>query len=242
MLMPQIVIAQAIAIAALPTFSAQVARGEISEMRESLATTLRGVVFLSLPASIGLIILRRPIVSMLFERGEFDSRSTDLVAWALLWYAAGLVGHALVEIISRAFYALKDTRTPVLVGAAAMGLNIILSLTLSVGFNRIGWAPLGGLALANTIATALEALVLLWLMRDKLDGLAFPRVRRGLVATAAASVVLAIFLMLWSGGTTGSSVWLIGVGGAVFGAGIYWLAALLFRAPEARALPGVIRR
>jgi putative peptidoglycan lipid II flippase len=242
MLMPQIVIAQAIAIAALPTFSAQVARGEISEMRESLATTLRGVVFLSLPASIGLLILRRPIVSMLFERGEFDSRSTDLVAWALLWYAAGLVGHALVEIISRAFYALKDTRTPVLVGAAAMGLNIILSLTLSVGFDRIGWAPLGGLALANTIATALEALVLLWLMRDKLDGLAFPRVRRGLVATAAASVVLAIFLVLWSGGTTGSSVWLIGVGGAVFGAGIYWLAALLFRAPEARALPGIIRR
>jgi putative peptidoglycan lipid II flippase len=179
---------------------------------------------------------------MLFERGEFDSRSTDLVAWALLWYAAGLVGHALVEIISRAFYALKDTRTPVLVGAAAMGINIILSLTLSVGFDRIGWAPLGGLALANTIATALEALVLLWLMRDKLDGLAFPRVRRGLVATAAASVVLAIFLVLWSGGTTGSSVWLIGVGGAVFGAGIYWLAALLFRAPEARALPGIIRR
>ena len=242
MLMPQIVIAQAIAIAALPTFSAQVARGEISEMRESLATTLRGVVFLSLPASIGLLILRRPIVSMLFERGEFDSRSTDLVAWALLWYAAGLVGHALVEIISRAFYALKDTRTPVLVGAAAMGLNIILSLTLSVGFDRIGWAPLGGLALANTIATALEALILLWLMRDKLDGLAFPRVRRGLVATAAASVVLAIFLVLWSNGTSGSSVWLIGVGGAVFGAGIYWLAALLFRAPEARALPGVIRR
>ena len=242
MLMPQIVIAQAIAIAALPTFSAQVARGQISQMRESLATTLRAVFFLSLPASIGLLILRRPIVSMLFERGEFDSRSTDLVAWALLWFAAGLVGHALVEIISRAFYALRDTRTPVFVGAAAMGLNIILSLTLSVGFARIGWAPLGGLALANTIATVLEALILLWLMRDKLDGLAFPRVRRGLVATAAASVVLAIFLVLWSGGTSGSSVWLIGVGGAVFGAGIYWLAALLFRAPEARALPGIIRR
>ncbi len=242
MLMPQIVIAQAIAIAALPTFSAQVARGQIAEMRESLATTLRGVVFLSLPASIGLLLLRRPIVSMLFERGEFDSRSTDLVAWALLWYAAGLVGHALVEIISRAFYALKDTRTPVLVGAAAMGLNVILSLALSTGFERIGWAPLGGLALANTIATALEALVLLWLMRDKLNGRAFPRVRRGLIAAAAASVVLAVFLVFWSDRTSGSSVWLIGAGGVVFGAAIYWLAALLFKAPEARALPSIIRR
>ncbi len=242
MLMPQIVIAQAIAIAALPTFSTQVALGQITQMRESLATTLRGVVFLSLPASIGLLLLRRPIVSMLFERGEFDARSTDLVAWALLWFAAGLVGHALVEIISRAFYALKDTRTPVLVGAGAMGLNVVLSLTLSVGFERIGWAPLGGLALANTIATALEAVLLVWLMRGRLNGLAFPRVRRGLLATAAASVVLAVFLVLWGDRTSGSSVWLIGVGGVVFGAAIYWLAALLFRAPEARALPGIIRR
>jgi putative peptidoglycan lipid II flippase len=242
MLMPQIVIAQAIAIAALPTFSTQVALGQITQMRESLATTLRGVVFLSLPASIGLLLLRRPIVSMLFERGEFDARSTDLVAWALLWFAAGLVGHALVEIISRAFYALKDTRTPVLVGAGAMGLNLVLSLTLSVGFERIGWAPLGGLALANTIATALEAMLLVWLMRGRLNGLAFPRIRRGLLATAAASVVLAVFLVLWGDRTSGSSVWLIGVGGVVFGAAIYWLAALLFRAPEARALPGIIRR
>ena len=242
MLMPQIVIAQAIAIAALPTFSIQVARGEITEMRQSLATTLRGVVFLSLPASVGLLLLGRPIVSMLFERGEFDARSTDLVAWALLWYAAGLVGHALVEIISRAFYALKDTRTPVWVGAAAMGLNLILSLSLSIAFERIGRAPLGGLALANTIATALEAIVLLWLMRGRLDGLAFPRVRRGLFAAAAASVVLAVFLILWRDGTSGSSVWLVGLGGVVFGAAIYWLAAFVFRAPEAIALPSILRR
>ena len=242
MLMPQIVIAQAIAIAALPTFSTQVARGQISEMRESLATTLRAVVFLSLPASIGLVLLRRPIVSMLFERGEFDARSTDLVAWALLWYAAGLVGHALVEIISRAFYALKDTRTPVLVGAAAMGLNVILSLSLSVAFERVGRAPLGGLALANSIATGLEALVLLWLIRSRLDGLAFPRLRRGLFASAAASIVLIVFLVFWKDGTSGSSVWLVGLGGVVLGAVIYWLAALAFRAPEARTLPSLLRR
>ena len=218
MLMPQIVIAQAIAIAALPTFSTQAAHGQIAELRESLATTLRGVVFLSLPASVGLLLLRRPIVSMLFERGEFDSRSTDLVAWALLWYAAGLVGHSLVEIISRAFYALKNTRTPVLVGALAMGLNVILSLTLPIGFERVGWAPLGGLALANTVATGLEAIVLVWLMRGRLGGLAFTRLRRGLLAAAAASVILAVFLVLWRDETRGSSVWLVGLGGAVFGA------------------------
>ncbi len=242
MLMPQIVIAQAIAVAALPTFSEQVARGQISEMRSSLTATLRGVVFLSLPASIGLLILRRPIVAMLFERGEFDARSTDLVAWALLWYAAGLVGHALVEIISRAFYALKDTRTPVLVGAAAMGLNVVLSLTLTIAFDRIGWAPLGGLALANTIATGLEAIALLWMMRSRLEGLAFPRVRQGLIATGLASGALALFLVVWSEWTVGFSVWIVGLGGVIVGAAIYWLAALIFKAPEARALPMMLKR
>lgn len=242
MLMPQIVIAQAVAIAALPTFSDQVARGQISEMRQSLATTLRGVVFLALPASIGLVLLRRPIVSLLFERGEFDARSTHLVAWALLWYAIGLVGHALVEITSRAFYALKDTRTPVLIGAGAMGLNVLLSLMLSAAFARVGWPALGGLALANTIATGLEAIAMLWLMRERLDGLDFALLRRGLLAAGGASIVLVIFLILWSSATLGMSVWLVGLGGVLFGALVYMLAALVLKAPEVYALKGAIWR
>jgi len=98
MTMPQVVIAQAIAIAALPTFSAQAARGQRGEMRASLASTLRGVILLSLPAALGLILLREPVVAMLFERGAFNAHSTELVAWALLWYTAGLVSHSVVEI------------------------------------------------------------------------------------------------------------------------------------------------
>jgi len=103
MLMPQAAIAQSIAIAALPTFSAQVAQNRLGEMRSSLATSLRGVIFLALPASAGLILLRQPIIALLYQRGEFTSHSTSLVAWALLWYAAGLVGHSVVEILARAF-------------------------------------------------------------------------------------------------------------------------------------------
>ncbi len=79
MTMPQVVIAQAIAIAALPTFSAQVARGALDDMRHSLAATLRGVILLSLPASLGLILLRQPVVTLLFQRGEFGAHSTNLV-------------------------------------------------------------------------------------------------------------------------------------------------------------------
>ncbi len=240
MLMPQVVIAQAIAIAALPTFSAQAASGELTEMRGSLARTLRGVIFLSLPASLGLILLRQPIVGLLFERGAFDADSTELVAWALLWYAAGLVGHALVEILSRAFYALQDTRTPVIVGTLAMSLNVGFSFAFAALFTRIGWAPHGGLALANSLATALEAAGLLWLMRRRLGHLEFHSVRRGLLATALASLAMGLVLMLWLGSTREASIWWTGGGGVVLGGAVFWLLALGLRAPEARQLPRLL--
>ncbi len=242
MLMPQVVIAQAIAIAALPTFSAQAARGEWDEMRTSLARTIRGVVFLSLPASLGLIALRRPIVSMLFERGAFDAVSTELVAWALLWYAAGLVGHAVVEVLSRAFYALRDTRTPVTVGAIAMSLNVAFSFTFSGLFPLAGWAPHGGLALANSLATGLEAAALLWLMRRRLEGLDFGVIRRGLMATLAASALMGAALWIWLRAFKGETVLFIGAGGVILGAAVYWLIALALGAPETRQLPQLFLR
>ena len=184
MTMPQVVIAQAIAIAALPTFSGQFARGELSGMRASLAATLRGVILLALPATLGLILLREPLVTVLFQHGVFDARSTQLVSWALLWYTAGLVGHSVVEIVSRAFYAMHDTKTPVLVGTVAMSLNLAFSFLFSAWFERLGWMPHGGLALANSLATALEMVGLLYFMRRRLDGLrsAFQELgRRGAV-------------------------------------------------------------
>ncbi len=242
MIMPQAVIAQAIAIAALPTFSAQVARGELAEMRTSLASTLRGVLFLSLPASVGLMVLRRPIIALALQHGAFGAGSTDLVAWALLWYAAGLVGHSLLEIVARAFYALHDTRTPVLVGAVAMSLNVVFSLAFAGLFQHIGWAPHGGLALANSLATALECLALLWLMRRRLGGLDLGRLRRGLLATLGASVLMGLGLWGWLRATSGASVWLTGGGGVVIGAVAYWLIALALGAPEARQLPGMVLR
>ena len=171
MLMPQAAIAQSIAIAAMPTFSAQAALGKLDEMRASLAASLRGVLLLSMPAAVGLILLRTPIVALLYQRGEFNAQSTELVAWALLWYAAGLVGHSVVEVLARAFYALHDTRTPVIVGATAMGLNVGLSFLFVWLFSSIGWMPHGGLALANSTATALEMVGLLILIRKKLAGM-----------------------------------------------------------------------
>src|SRR3989304_3907381 len=125
MLMPQALIAQSTAIAALPTFSAQAASGALGELRLTLARTLRGVLFLALPATLGLMLLRTPIVAMLFQRGAFTAESTSLVAWALLWYAVGLPAHAVLEVVVRAFFALQDTLRPALASPVAMGLKAI---------------------------------------------------------------------------------------------------------------------
>ncbi|MDO9302020.1 MAG: murein biosynthesis integral membrane protein MurJ, partial [Anaerolineales bacterium] len=164
MLMAQAVIAQSAAIAVMPTFSAQHALGQQDEMRSSLAATLRAVILLALPASVGLILLRQPLISLLYQRGEFDARAVEIVAWALLWYAAGMLGHSVMEILTRAFYAQHDTKTPVIIGTVAMGLNVVFSLAFIKVFEFVGWMPHGGLALANSLATTLEATVLFVVM------------------------------------------------------------------------------
>jgi putative peptidoglycan lipid II flippase len=240
MYMPLAAIAQSIAIASLPTFAAQVARQELAGLREAVGNTLRAVFFLSLPASLGLILLRRPIIEMLLQGDVFDARSTDLVAWALLWYAAGLVGHSLLEVVVRAFYAQYDTRTPVAIGVLAMTLNIVLSLVLAGAFTRAGLPPHGGLALANTLATALEVSLLLVLLGRRLHGLEMARLRGGLLAALLSAAGMAGVLQLWLAGTGASSAWLRGGIGVALGLASYWGAAWLLRAPEARQLPGFI--
>ena len=236
MIMPQAVIGQGSAIAALPTFSEQAARGQMEVLRASLGNTLRAVNFLALPASVGLILLRAPIVEALFQRGAFGADSTDMVAWALLWFAAGLVGHSLLEVISRAFYAMHDTRTPVLVGVAAMSLNILLSLSLAWAFVQIDWMPHGALALANSLATALECVVLLGLMRRRLLGLEGARLRRGLQAAIAAAIVMALSLSLWMRFTAGWSAIAVAGGGVLLGMAVYLAVASAMRAPEPLAV------
>lgn len=233
MLMPQMAIAQSIAIASLPSFSAQVELGKLDEMRSSLAATLRGVLLLSIPASLGLILLRTPLIRLLYEDGKvFTSLSTDMVSWALLWYAAGLVGHSVVEIISRAFYALHDTKTPVFVGAAAMALNLGFSFFFAWGFQQISWMPHGGLALANALATALEMVVLLIIMRHRLHGIEGGSLWGILGRCMLATGVMAGVLWGWMKVMTGRSKLWTTLGGLLIGVVAYGLMVVLLRVPE----------
>ncbi len=241
MLMPEMAIAQSIAIAALPSFSAQVAEGKQAEMRSSLAAVLRGVLLLSIPAAVGLILLREPLVSALYQRGGvFDERSTQMVAWALLWYSLGLVSHSLVEITSRAFYALHDTRTPVIVGAIAMSLNLGFSFLFTSVFENLGWMPLGGLALANTLATTLEMIALLILMRRRLHGLHSRTILDAAGKAALAAICMALGLYFWLNASANLSDWLILLGGLFFGLLIYALLIWLLRVDEFRKISALV--
>ena len=243
MTMPLFVIAQSIATAALPTFAMQVSRGELSEMRSSLAATLRGIFLLSIPSTLGLILLRQPLVAALFQRGAFDANSTEMVSWALMWYTAGLVGHSVVEILSRAFYALHDTKTPVIVGTIAMGLNALFSFAFAALFKQIGWMPHGGLALANSFATALEAIVLFVVMRKRLNGIEGKQIIRGVIPALIAALAMSLSIFCWLYLGNGLNLWIISIVGVIVGGGVYFAALWILRVPELQYMVnGVLRR
>jgi putative peptidoglycan lipid II flippase len=232
MLLPVGVIGQSLATAAFPTFAAQVARDERDALRATFSTAFRATLFLTIPATAGLIVLGAPFVTLLFQRGQFDARSTAETTFALQFFALALFAHSGLEIVSRAFYALHDTFTPVAVGIGAMGLNIALSLALL--------APLahGGLALANSIATILEMTTLLVLLRRRIGDVDAPRLARStariVLATLAMTLVLAPFAHHFA-----SAPIFAALGGALIGAVVYFIVALVLRSEE---LAFVLRR
>ena len=236
MLLPQGIFAQAVATVAFPTFAAQVAHHNLVALRSTFTTSLRTILFFILPAAIGLILLAQPLIAVLLQRNAFTAASTALVTTALQMYALGLVGHSVVEIAARAFYALHDTTTPVVVGVSAMLLNIVLSLLL------LGPLQHGGLALANSIATTLEMIVLLWLLRKRLDGLDSEMLAPSLWRTGLASLALGIIVWGWQQAPGVSGAWLKVLLCLPLGAGVYLTVAWLLQAEELQALRHLLRR
>jgi len=242
MIMAQAAIAQSVAIAAMPTFSAQHALGKLDEMRNSLAASLRGILVMALPASIGLMILRDPLISFLYQRGEFDEQDVQLVAWALLWYAAGLVFHSMMEVLTRGFYAQQDTKTPVIIGTIAMGLNVIFSIIFSSIFARAGWLALGGLALANSLATGLEATALFVFIRKRLNGIEGKSIADVAWRVSLAGFGMAICLLFWIQLSGGWTRWSVALGGVLIGAIVYFAGTLFLKVPETNIAINAIRR
>ena len=241
MIMPEAAIAQSIAIAALPAFSALVARGNMDKLRSSLAATLRSMLLLSIPATVGLIMLRDNIVRLLYQGNAFTTDSAALVSWALLWYAAGLAGHGLVEILSRAFYSLHDTRTPVIIGVGTMTANLLLSFAFTRLFSLIGWMPHGGLALANSTATFVESIIMILIMRKRLGGIELRHLLISILKALLASALMAAAVWLISENLAGRSN-IVVTALSVFAGLLAYLAGLwLLRSQDLNKLIGIFK-
>jgi putative peptidoglycan lipid II flippase len=211
-------------------------------MRASLAASMRGILVMAVPASIGLMVLREPLVTFLYQRGEFDQNDVQLVAWVLLWYAAGLVGHSVMEVLTRAYYAQHDTKTPVIIGVIAMGLNIVFSVAFAQSFAQVGLMPIGGLALANSLATALEATALFIFMRKRLNGIEGRSIADGAWRVVLAGLGMALGLLVWIQAMASLPRWLIALGGVALGGVIYLAGAALLKVPEIKMVTSAVSR
>ena len=189
MLLPHGLLAISVSTVLFPLMARQFAQGEPEALRVTFGDALRPLLFLTIPASVALAILARPIVQSIFQRGEFTAESTLLVAEILPYFAAGLVSLALVETSARAFYAMRDTWTPLLASVATIAINLLLALLL---LDRLGAR---GLAVALTITTTLEMLALLWALRRKI-GMFDVAVSTAFIKSLVATVAMALVLVL----------------------------------------------
>jgi putative peptidoglycan lipid II flippase len=175
-----------IATASLPAVSRHAAAEDVAGMRTTVSRGLAMMLMLNVPATLGLLVLARPIVELLFEHGRFTAIDTEATAGALRWYAIGLIGYSAARIASPTFYALRQSRTAVVVSVATIVINVGLSVGLVtvMGFR--------GLAFATAIAALVNGAALVWLLRRRLGGLEGRRL--GTVSTkvlVAASVMAA---------------------------------------------------
>ncbi|MFO7682472.1 MAG: lipid II flippase MurJ, partial [Chloroflexota bacterium] len=241
--LPLGIIGIALGIAAFPTLSTLAAQNALGQMREIVTDSLRLLLFLGLPITILLVFLAEPVVSVLFERGLFDAESTSYAAAALTYFSLGLIALMMLEVISRTFYSLSDTWTPVLAGGFQIVVMALLSLWFSfVLFPQWGGLPLAGLALGFSISNYVEVLLLLWLLRRKIGRLNGRSLLnsswRLLGAGGAMTAVLWLFLAL----LPASSNWILLMIGGALGGVTYLLVCLLLRVPELQSFISYGRR
>ncbi len=244
LIMLPLALAMAVGTAVFPTLSEESALNNRKGFDQVFLLSMRMILFLTIPASIGLIVLGKPLIRVLFQHGAFDSSSTDGTAEAMVFYALGLAGHATVEIVDRVFYARHDTRTPVLAAVLAVGVNITASLLLM----QTGLS-FRGLALANSVAALVEASVLLRFTSLRMPGLTISRLTAPALRILAASLVMGLPVAWLAGeldpllsgyGTPGEALVLAVC--VSTGALLYAVVSLAFRSDEIHALLRLVRR
>jgi len=204
---------------------------DLAAFRVSVARALRLVVFIGLPASIGLMLVRTPLTAVVFQGESFTAEDTARVATILLAYAPAIWAYSANHLLTRAFYARGESMTPVKVAAAMVALNFVLNITLI-------WTPLrtAGLALSTAVCAVIQMAILMYMLSRRTGVVLTPEVRTSWLRTALAAgvmaITLALLIRLWPQATTWSGQGiLLGVSVAV-GGGVFLLAAKIMRMPE----------
>lgn len=236
----------AIGTATLPTISRHAAQGDTPRFRSTLSSSLGLVFLLTIPSACGLVVLGRPIIALIYERGAFTTTTTDMVAMALAAYSVGLAGYAAIRVLSPAFYAIDDARTPMLVSLCSIFINIIASYFFKGWFSQYGVTPEtpdgyahAGLALSTSVVALVNFFALALLMRRRIQRLEGRRIVSSFLRIAVASAALSAasyFTYAWLSGMLGGRGLLarmvetfvpIAVGG-----GVFFLTAKLLRVHE----------
>lgn len=229
----------------LPLLSRLVVAGELTAFRSELARGMRLAFLLTVPSTIGLMLLAEPIISLLYEHGRFDAFQSSQAAEALRFYAVGLSGYAALKVLVNAFYALDHRRTPMLVSFLAVGLNLLFNWLFTF---RLGWGH-RGLAFSTGCVASCNFLLLYALMSRQLDGLDSRRLLMLLLRLLLPVLGLVLVCELSThsllAGWAGQGFWmrLAGLLGTVLvAAGAFAGLGLLLRIDELQELAGLVRR
>ncbi len=236
------VFAIAISTAALPSLSSQAAKKDLTQFGETLSHALRLVFFISLPSMVGLIILGRPIIMILFERGAFNAHSTLMTNHALIFYALGLWAFSGIRVMVSAFYALQDTKTPVKVAIIALTVNLLLSLVLMKPLKH------GGIALALSVASSVQLGLLIFFFKRKIERPVLESVRTSLLKCVFASAVMGLGIYclnlryVLTDPSIGSWKMSLNLAGLIaFGMILYFVIARALHCPELQSFRDIFR-
>jgi putative peptidoglycan lipid II flippase len=243
MQLPIGIFAVAIGTAIFPTLTEQAARHSWQEFRRTISLGIRSTNFLTIPCVAGLLAVGLPAIRLFFQMGKFTPESTSATAAALFYYSFGIVGYSGAMVLTRVYYALRDTRTPVLVGIGTVFLNILLNIWLV--------KPMGhsGLALAYSLVGIVNMLVLLALLRIKLGHLDGRRIILSGLGSCAASLIMGgvayevVSRLQDLLGIATKTAQLVAVGSAVAsGVLVYFLLAILLRLEEFQLVLNLVKR
>lgn len=169
-----------------PSLSKFAAQGETNAFKRSLSTSIRIVLYITMPIVTALMIFNNQVVELLLQRGAFDKVATQATSYALFFFSVGMVGMSLVEILNRAFYALQETKIPAIVNIGVVGLNILFNIIL------IPYLAHGGLALGTSIAVTIGVIILLKILRRKLGNFGEKRLSSTLIKTMVAATIMGV--------------------------------------------------